>query len=84
MNAAMHKFDRRAEATGSLLRVEGRIANHDREFEGAIEINTNTGLIVNVGPITGKSDLDLADQIIFPGFGDLHIHAREDSGQLQI
>jgi dihydroorotase len=67
-----------------MLRVEGRIANHDREFEGAIEINTETGLIEYVGPKTGKSDLDLRGQIIFPGFGDLHIHAREDASQSQV
>jgi dihydroorotase len=67
-----------------MLRVEGRIANHDRVFDGAIEINTETGLIERVGPRTGKSDLDLGGQIIFPGFGDLHIHAREDSGQSQV
>jgi dihydroorotase len=67
-----------------MLRVEGRIANHDREFEGAIEINTETGLIERVGPRTGKSDLDLGSQIIFPGFGDLHIHAREDASQSQV
>ncbi len=66
-----------------MLRVEGRIVNHDREFEGAIEINTETGLIEQVGPKTGKSDLDLGGQIIFPGFGDLHIHAREDASQSQ-
>ena len=66
-----------------MLRLEGRIANHDREFEGAIEINTETGLIEHVGPLTGKSDLDLDGQIIFPGFGDLHIHAREDVSQSQ-
>jgi len=80
----MDKFDRRAEVKGSLLRVEGRIANHDREFDGAIEINATTGLIEHVGPMTGKSDLDLAGQLIFPGFGDIHIHAREDASQLQI
>ncbi len=67
-----------------MLRVEGRIANHDREFEGAIEINIETGLIEQVGPRTGKSDLDLDGQIIFPGFGDLHIHAREDASQSQV
>jgi len=66
-----------------MLRVEGRIANHDREFEGAIEISTETGLIEHVGPRTGKSDLNLDGQIIFPGFGDLHIHAREDASQTQ-
>ncbi len=67
-----------------MLRLEGRIANRDREFEGAIEINTETGLIERVGPRTGRSDLDLGGQIIFPGFGDLHIHAREDVSQSQV
>jgi dihydroorotase len=67
-----------------MLRVEGRIANHDREFEGAIEINTESGLIEQVGAASGKSDLDLRGQIIFPGFGDLHIHAREDASQSQV
>jgi dihydroorotase len=67
-----------------MLRLEGRIANHDREFEGAVDINTETGLIEHVGPRTGKSDLDLGGQIIFPGFGDLHIHAREDVSKSQI
>jgi dihydroorotase len=61
-----------------MLRIEGRIANHDAEFDGAIEINTDTGLIESVGPQTGKSDLNLDGCIIFPGFGDIHIHARED------
>jgi dihydroorotase len=67
-----------------MLRLEGRIANHDRVFDGAIEIDTNTGLITHVGPKTGASDLDLGDAIIFPGFGDLHIHAREDVSQSQV
>ena len=67
-----------------MLRLEGRIANHDREFEGAIEINTKTGLIEHVGPRTGRSDLDLEGQIIFPGFGDLHIHARDDVSKSQV
>ena len=66
-----------------MLRVEGRIANHDREFDGAIEINTDTGLIESVGPCTGQSDIDLSGCIIFPGFGDIHIHAREDAGGSQ-
>jgi dihydroorotase len=67
-----------------MLRLEGIIANHDREFEGAVDINTETGLIERVGQRTGKSDLDLSGQIIFPGFGDLHIHAREDVSKSQI
>jgi dihydroorotase len=67
-----------------MLRLEGRIANHDREFEGAIEINTDTGLIEHVGPSVGRSDLDLDGQIIFAGFGDLHIHARDDVSRSEI
>ncbi|HEX4155400.1 MAG TPA: amidohydrolase family protein [Acidobacteriaceae bacterium] len=61
-----------------MLRVEGRIANDDREFVGAIEIDTETGLIAWVGRVEGRSDLDTESCIIFPGFGDLHVHARED------
>lgn len=67
-----------------MLRLEGRIANHNCEFDGAVEIDPATGLIAHVGPRTGRSDLDLDGQIIFPGFGDLHIHAREDVSQAQV
>jgi dihydroorotase len=66
------------------LRIEGRIANHDRVFEGAIEIDAETGLIESVGPATGESDLDLAGCVIFPGFGDIHIHARDDVSGTQV
>ena len=66
-----------------MLRIEGRIANHDGEFDGAIEIDPATGLIVGVGPRTGKSDVETEGCLIFPGFGDLHIHAREDAGGTQ-
>src|SRR5215472_14533690 len=61
-----------------MLRVEGRIANEDAEFDGAIEIDTKTGLITRVGPREGRSDLDANGCVIFAGFGDLHVHARED------
>jgi dihydroorotase len=66
-----------------MLRIEGRIVNHDAEFEGAIEIDTRTGLIERVGPMEGRSDIDTSSCLIFPGFGDLHIHAREDVGGTQ-
>jgi dihydroorotase len=62
-----------------MLRVEGRIANEDAEFDGAIEIDQETGLIAKVGPREGRSDLDTNDCVIFAGFGDLHVHAREDA-----
>jgi dihydroorotase len=67
-----------------MLHLEGRIANHDRVFDGAIEIDTRTGLITHVGAKTGRSDLDLGDALIFPGFGDIHIHARDDVSKSQI
>jgi len=66
-----------------MLRIEGRIVNHDAEFDGAIEIDTSTGLIEGVGPMEGRSDIDTTSCLIFPGFGDLHIHAREDVGGTQ-
>src|SRR5665213_871400 len=67
----------------SMLRVEGRIVNHDAEFEGAVEIDTETGLIARVGPKEGRSDIDAGSCLIFPGFGDLHIHARENMSGTQ-
>ncbi len=72
-----------AESTANLLRVEGTLVNHDRVFEGAIEIDKATGLIVHVGPRTGVSDIDTAGCLVFPGFGDVHIHAREDASGTQ-
>lgn len=67
-----------------MLRVEGRIVNHDAEFDGAVDINTETGLIEHVGPKEGRSDMDAGGCLIFPGFGDIHIHAREDASGTQI
>jgi dihydroorotase len=61
------------------LRIEGRIATHENVFDGAIEIDVATGLIVSVGECVGRSDLDTSGCLIFPGFGDIHIHAREDA-----
>ena len=42
-----------------------------------------TGLITALGEKTGQSDLDTAGCLIFPGFGDIHIHAREDASGTQ-
>jgi dihydroorotase len=67
-----------------LLRVEGILVNHDAMFAGAVEIDTATGLIVRVGEAQGKSDIDTSGCLIFPGFGDIHIHAREDVSGTQM
>src|ERR1700760_2470270 len=62
-----------------MLRIEGHIVNHDEEFDGAIVVDTATGLIDSVErSVSGKSDVDASGCLIFPGFGDIHIHARED------
>jgi len=66
-----------------MLRIEGRIVNHDAEFNGAIEINLHTGLIERIGLVEGRSDVDTTGCLIFPGFGDIHIHAREDASGTQ-
>ena len=62
----------------NILAIEGKIVNFDGLFLGRVEINTKTGLIEKVGKAIGQSDLDCKDCLIFPGFGDLHVHARED------
>ncbi len=67
----------------STLILEGKFANHDREFDGRVEVNRETGLIGRVGRAQGSSDIDTAGCLIFPGFGDIHVHAREDAGGTQ-
>lgn len=63
----------------NLLKIQGHIVNHDTEFDGTITINTESGLIESVSEeITDQSDIDTTGCLIFPGFGDLHVHSRED------
>lgn len=63
--------------------IEGILINHDEQFEGRIEINTETHLIEKVGKPQGNADLKAGDSLIFPGFVDLHVHAREDISNTQ-
>jgi dihydroorotase len=64
------------------MKILGVIATHDKKpFRAIIEVNQKTGLIKNVRkPKKGEAvDFEFsADSLIFPGFGDVHIHARED------
>ncbi len=66
------------------MKIQGVIASHDKKpFQGLIEIDETTGLIRDVRPSTalGASTADYKyndDCLIFPGFGDVHVHARED------
>ncbi len=56
--------------------IEGFIVNIDGVKRGRVEIGDN-GLIVGIAEATGKADIVLNDELIFPGFIDLHVHARE-------
>lgn len=58
-----------------MLSIEGIIVN-TRERKH-IEINTETGLIIKITEPRGVADIVLNNELIFPGFIDLHIHARE-------
>lgn len=60
--------------------VVGRDDGHDdRLARRRIEIDTGSGLIRSVGEPEGEADLVLGDDHrIFPGFIDVHVHARED------
>ncbi len=62
--------------------IEGNFVNAESSFYGRVEIDRKTGLIQTVGEPLGEADLIVEKGFIFPGFVDLHIHAREDaSGQ---
>src|SRR3989344_3118942 len=61
----------------NIMTIEGIIANTDTRKH--IEIDAVTGLIIKVGEPTGEADVIMKDELIFPGFIDLHVHAREDT-----
>ena len=69
--------------------IEGKIASHDRiPYRGQVTIDTKTGLITKVKSLAsgGNGPADEVydnDCIIFPGMGDVHIHAREDKTRKQ-
>ncbi len=57
--------------------LEGRCVTSNGIQEGQIAFDPASGLIQEVGALLGKPDLT-TDGMIFPGFCDLHVHARED------
>ena len=58
-----------------LFAIEGTIANTGERKR--IEIDTASGLISKITDVTGVTDILLKEELIFPGFIDLHVHARE-------
>ena len=61
----------------NIFAVEGNIVNTGAQKRVRIEIDHLSGIIVKVSEPTGSADVVLKDEIIFPGFIDLHVHARE-------
>ncbi|MDF3819831.1 amidohydrolase family protein [Leptospira sp. 96542] len=60
-------------------KIAGRIVTHKDEFTGTIEFDTDTGLITAVRTGLEPDAQTFSDDcLVFPGFGDIHIHARED------
>ena len=60
-----------------MLTLEGNIVTKDKVFRGRMEID-QSGTISKIGSPTGVADFVFKDELIFPGFIDLHVHARED------
>ena len=65
-----------------MLALEGNIVNKNKVFRGRIEIDED-GTISKIGSPTGSADFIFKDELIFPGFIDLHVHAREDVSHKQ-
>jgi dihydroorotase len=60
-----------------MFSIEGTIVNMDGQKRARIEIDRASGLILKIAEPTGSADVVLKDELIFPGFIDLHVHARE-------
>lgn len=68
----------------SYFAVEGNVVSADAAGSGTsrrrIEIDRSNGTITRVGSPEGGADLELGDDhLLFPGFVDFHVHAREDT-----
>ena len=59
--------------------IEGTFVNYNKTFYSQVLCDKKTGIIEKVGKSLGKADKVFnKDILIFPGFGDIHTHARED------
>lgn len=63
--------------------IEGIVVSTGNQKRARIEIEDKTGLIKNISEPTGVADIVLKGELIFPGFIDLHVHAREDMSHTQ-
>jgi dihydroorotase len=59
--------------------ISGIFVTHEKIFKGRVNYNLETGLITEVHEGKFPANLEFGDEcFIFPGFGDIHVHARED------
>jgi dihydroorotase len=60
--------------------ISGRIVTHLEDFTGTIYFDKKSGLIEEVknNTLDGNVVFPTESCVIFPGFGDIHVHARED------
>src|SRR5882724_710429 len=67
-----------------MISIEGKLVLDKEVREGRVEINPETGLIARVatGEHSGTADI-VTEALVFPGFGDMHVHAREDASGTQ-
>jgi dihydroorotase len=64
--------------------LEGNFYNHDGRFKGQVKCS-ESGVIEAIGENLGIADFSFGeDELIFPGMGDIHIHAREDESGTQV
>ncbi len=61
-------------------KISGKIVTHSNTFIGTISYNSFTGLIETVSEGIDSDSVVYSPEsvLLFPGFGDIHIHARED------
>ena len=61
----------------SIMIIAGRFVHPEGQWSGQVRIEGTQ--IVDVGPQLGRADHTFGpDCLIFPGMGDIHIHARDD------
>ncbi len=60
-------------------KISGRIVTHNEEYLGTVTFDEEKGLITKVEKSIQADSRNFNEEcVIFPGFGDIHIHARED------
>lgn len=68
-----------------MFAIEGNLVTEKTVKKGRVEVSLKTGLVTKVGKVTGNADIICGkDELVFPGFGDIHIHAREDETGKQV